>query len=277
MIGLFLQKFYEIFGNWQMIGLSLVMLLLLFRSLNREYYEKLLGMFPWEKRWILIAVSVLVIIQLREIYGYPLIWIQTHFPTYNLAECLIFYIGNIHLRSILFYSMMILWLWKKMKALFPALISGFFWIGLIELSFIPQHWIWLNYFMGWNHYLPFILIMTPFIFERKRFFIPRNAWMWFLGGVALQYICLPFSSWSVMILDQRGFGFFVNPLAFPHPEIQNYLWEFGQHLLKTLFTIAGAKTLLRSNIDPNKKNKIINNSRTIDDKSSRTFLNDNVS
>lgn len=252
MMDLMLQKFYEMFGNWQMIGLSLVMLLLLFRALNREYYEKILRMFPWEKKWVLIGVSVLIIIQLREIYGYPLMWLQTHFPTYDLAELLVFYIGNIHLRSILFYSIMIMWLWKKMGSLFPALMSGFFWVGLIELSFIPQHWIWLNYFMGWNHYLPFILIMAPFLIERKRFQIPRRARAWFLGGVVLQYLCLPFSSWSVMILDQRGFGFFVNPSAFPHPGIQNYLWELGQHVLKTFFTVAGAHTMLKKK-KPEKK------------------------
>ena len=247
MLDLILENFYAIFGNWQMIGMALVMLLLLFKILNREYYEKLFNMFPWKKRWVLIGISVLLLIQMREIYGYPLIWLQTHFPTYTLPELLFFYMGNIHLRSILFYSIMILWLWRKMGTLFPAVMSGFFWIGLIELSFIPQHWIWLEYFMGWNHYLPFILIMAPFLLERKRFQIPRRAWMWFLGGMALQYACLPFSQWSIMILDSRGFGFYVSPGALPHPQIWHYLWDFGQHILKTMFTVAAAHTNLRKN------------------------------
>lgn len=236
---------WQTFGNWQMIGLAFVMLLLLFRRLNPESYEKLMRILPWKKKWVALGVLVVVLIQIREIYGYPLIWLQTHFPSYTLPELLIFYIGNIHARSILFYALMIFWLWRKQKFAFPAIMAGFFWIGLIELSFIPQHLIWLNYFMGWRHYLPFILIMVPFIIERKRFQIPRRAWFWFAGGMALQYLCLPFASWSVMILDARGFGFEVNPLALPSPQIQNYLWEIGQHILKTFFTVAGCYTNLR--------------------------------
>jgi hypothetical protein len=165
---------------------------------------------------------------------------------YSVFDQLFFYAGNIHIRSILFWGIMIFYLWHKMKALLPAVLTGWFFIGLAELTFIPQHLIWQNgLFLGFEHYLPFILVMAPFLLERKRFQIPNKAWMWFSVGILFQYFGLFFTPWAAVQLQEGGWGFVINPLAQPNPHPFTYFFDICQHLIKTFFTVAGAHTKLR--------------------------------
>jgi len=236
-----MNLFLNVLGNWQILGLLIVGVLMIYRRFVRDYYEEMWSWAPWRKRWILAAVSVLAAIQIREILMFPFEWIMQSLPTYSLADQVFFYLGNIHIRSILFYGILIFWLWRKMGNLLPAVLSAWFWIGLIELSFIPQHLIWANgLFLGLNQYLPFVLLMMPWILERKRFLIPRKAWIWFSAGIFMQYAGLIFNPWAVVHLSEGGWGFIINPSALPHPHLFTYLFDLGQHLMKTLFTIAGA-------------------------------------
>lgn len=236
-----IQFFTQILGNWQMIALAGIGILMFYKRIAPDYYEQLWSWAPFQKNWILLAVGVLLAIQIREILMYPFEWIQTYFPMYNLADQLFFYAGNIHIRSILFWAIMIFYLWKKMKSLLPAVLSGWFMIGLAELTFIPQHLIWQNgLFLGIQQYLPFILIMVPFVLERKRFLIPRSFLLWFSLGIFMQYFGLIFDPWAVVKLQEGGWGFVINPLAQPNPHFFTYAFDVGQHLIKTFFTIAGA-------------------------------------
>lgn len=233
--------FMNVLGNWQMLGLMIMGVLLMYRLIVRDYYEKMWSWAPWKLKWILAASSVLVAIQIREVLMFPFGWMVYHMPTYSLAEQLFFYMGNIHIRSIMFFSIMILFLWRKMGALLPAVLTGWFWIGLIELTFIPQHLIWADgLFLGIRHYLPFVLLMMLWLLERKRFHIPRIAWIWFAVGIFVQYAGLWFYPWAVVQLQPGGWGFVKNGLVFPNAHIFTYAFDLGQHLMKTLFTVAGA-------------------------------------
>ena len=99
--------------------------------------------------------------------------------------------------------------------------------------------------MGWMHYAPFIAMMIPFLLDYKKFLIPRKAWIWFAAGLVVQYAGLSLAPWAVMILEGSGFGFAVNPAALPQPHFLTFMFDIGQHLMKTLFTIAGSCTILR--------------------------------
>lgn len=238
--------FFNVLGNWQMLALAGIGVLMIYKILLKETYEQLWKAFPWNWKYALLGVAVILVIQIREIIGYPFSWIVEYFPTYSLAEQLFFYMGNIHIRSILFWAIMIFWLWKKMGSLLPAVLTGWFFIGLAELSFIPQHLIWQNgLFLGLQQYLPFILLMIPWILERKRFSVPWRAWIWFAAGVFMQYFGLIFDPWAVVKLQEGGWGFLVNPINYPHPHLLAYAFDLSQHLIKTFFTIAGAHTGLR--------------------------------
>ena len=240
-----LTMFTNILGNWQMLGLLIFGVLLIYRICFRDYYEEMWSWAPWSKKWIIAAASILAMIQIREILMFPFEWMQESLTTYSLAAQVFFYLGNIHVRSILFYGILIFWLWRKHGALMPAVFSAWFWIGLIELTFIPQHLIWADgLFLGLQQYLPFILLMMPFILERKRFQISRKAWIWFAAGIFMQYFGLIFIPWAVVQLAPGGWGFTINPAAMPQPHLFTYFFDFGQHLMKTLFTVAGAHTLL---------------------------------
>lgn len=240
-----MEFFYNVLGNWQIIGLSVLAVLLVYRNFFRSYYEEMWSWFPWRKRWVLFAASIILIIQFREICGFPFDWMSSYFPTYSFAARFFFYMGNIHVRSILFWALMIFYLWKKMGNLLPAVLVGWFWIGLAELTFIPQHLIWCDgLFLGFQHYLPFILIMCPVLLEHKRFSLPWKAWIWFLVGVFFQYFGLIFYPWAVVKLAPGGWGFIANTSIIPDPHLFTYVFDVCQHLIKTFFTIAGAHTVL---------------------------------
>jgi len=235
-----INLFRELLGNWQMLALAGVSIILIYRRFVPDYYEEMWNLAPWRKEWILLGICGIVIIQIRELLMFPFEWMLEAMPTYSLADQLFFYLGNIHIRSIMFYAVLIFWLWRKFNAFLPAVITGWFWIGLIEFTFIPQHLIWADgLFLGWKHYLPFLLIMAPWILERKRFSISWKASLWFAGGILMQYVGLNFSPWAVVHLQEGGWGFMLNPSAVPNPHLFTYLFDFGQHLMKTWLTVAG--------------------------------------
>lgn len=241
-----LSFFLNILGNWQMLGLGITSVLLIYRIFFRSYYEKMWSWAPWEKKWILIAAAGVLTIQIREILMFPFEWITAALPTYSLADHLFFFLGNIHVRSIMFYAILIFWIWRKMGSLLPAVLNGWFWIGLIELTFIPQHLIWADgLFLGVNHYVAFVCLMCPFLIERKRFKVHWKAWIWFAAGVFMQYAGLWFTPWAVVHLAPGGWGFIINPSAVPYPHPFTYAFDLCQHLMKTLFTVAGAYVALK--------------------------------
>ena len=244
---LILSYFTNILGNWQIISLLVIGVLLIYRKFVRDYYEEMWSWAPWKPIWIILALSVLIAIQIREIIMYPFIWISIALPGYSLADQIFFYLGNIHVRSIMFWAIMIFYLWHKMENLLPAVYTGWFWIGLAELTFIPQHLLWCDgLFLGIQHYLSFILIMVPFLLEHKRFRIHWKTWIWFSAGIFMQYFGLLFSPWAVVQLQDGGWGFVINDLAQPNPHLFTYAFDFSQHLIKTLFTIAGAHMNLKT-------------------------------
>lgn len=251
-----IELFRQLLGNWQMLALAGVGVILFYRRFVSDYYKELWSLFPWRKEWILLGIIGIGLIQIRELLMFPFEWIVSSMPTYSLADQLFFYLGNIHIRSIMFYALMIFWLWRKFNALLPAVITGWFWIGLIELTFIPQHLIWADgLFLGSRHYAAFILIMVPFILERKRFSISWKSAVWFAGGIMMQYVGLSFYPWAVVHLSPEGWGFVINPSANPHPHFFTYLFDLGQHLMKTWLTMAGVyveKRLLIYKIPPEK-------------------------
>jgi hypothetical protein len=252
LINIFFDNFRLVLGNWQFISLGIIGVLLFYRLFVNDYYEQLWSFAPWKISWILLGILGILLIQIREIIQYPFYWIETALPGYSLLDHLFFYAGNIHIRSIMFWAVMIFYLWKKMGNLLPALSVGFFYIGLAELTFIPQHLIWQNgLFLGVQHYLPFILIMIPFLLERKRFVIPGRSWVWFSVGIFFQYFGLLFTPWAAVQLQEGGWGFVINPLAQPSPHLFTYLFDISQHLIKTFFTIAGAHVLFKPGINLN--------------------------
>lgn len=235
--------FLSMFGNWVIMSCAGVAVLLFYRR-SPEFYAQMWGWLPWRSRWILLAAAGILAIQIREIIAYPFIWIQIKLPTYTLAEQLFFYLSTVHVRSILFYSLMIFYLWRKMGRLLPGLIAGWFWIGFVELTFIAQHWIVFQGFLGWFYYAPFLAIMIPLILDRRKFTFSWPGSLFLAAALFMQYVGVLLVPWAVMSFD-TSLGYIPNVAAQPHPQLLTYGFEAGQHLMKTLFTVAGCFLCLK--------------------------------
>lgn len=234
----------ELLLDWRIIALLSIVSILYFRVMAKNWYQWL-----WEKLrfriWLIApAAALLVLLILREVYLYPVAWIAVDFGSLSPFAQLLLYGDTIHFRSILFFGILILALWRKYDKLLPALAVGWFCIGFVELTFILQHYAAVpGRFMGWGWYLPFIGIMAYFLVLHKSFRIAgRWFWIFLISAFICQYALLPFFPywfWHIEVTAPFTPGIRVdNPGILSDPPIGTWVFWFLNHFMKTLFALA---------------------------------------
>ena len=237
--------FFEIFTNWKLftdwriIAMIAIMSLLWLRIFLPSKYAWLWKKLRWNWKFVILACFGVSILVIRGIILEPLSWTINRWETLTLFQQILLWGDKIHLRSFLFYSALIILLWRKYKSLLPALAVGWLCLGIVELSFIPQHWINVpGRFLGWDWYMPFIGICLYFIIIRKCFRFPRKFWLIMAAATFVQYFLLIFYPYWLLITVKDTYTFVVNTSVLPTPPIQTWIFWFLCHLQKILTVMA---------------------------------------
>ncbi len=218
--------------DWRGLSMFMVIFILLLEALDGKRWRGFFENLSWRPRYVIPAIIGLGALYTRILLVDNGVPAEATNPVVQLIMRMIYS----HLRSFIFYSAMIMYLWHKWNKLLPALYVGWFGIALIELSFLAQHLIAFGAFMGLEWYLPFIAIMLPFIWERRHFSFQRKTLIFFAAGVFLEYFLLiwqadAFTTFTNGVLHN-------NAAAIASPTIGTWIHEGLDHLLKSLMTIA---------------------------------------
>lgn len=235
----FLNLFYLYFGNWQVIAMISCMYYLMLRAMKHSWYHKFWNSLQFNSKWFYATLGVINAIIFRELLLYPFRIIQTWMPESYFWEQIIMWLYTTHVVSIVLYVAFIYYFWKKYDNLIPAIILGFFCIGIIELTFIPQHMMKWGFFMGVNWYSPFAIAVIPLLIEYKKFRIGNwKMLIVFLGlAFANQYLILPFADYSLSVFDYDLFAYRLNYALLPHPPVFTWIFVFLQTTMKTFFLL----------------------------------------
>lgn len=226
-------------GNWVIIAMVFCLYMLVTRTFMKKFYYGLFNSIHFKMPYIHFGFVTVFTICLREIIAIPFWKVQGWLPNSFVWEQTIFYLYTTHLPSIVLYSLMIMLFWKKFDSVVPALYTGFFVIGLIEFTFIPQHLVAFQTFLGINWYSQFGVLVFPFLIERKSFTVRNWKLMgFFLGiGLVLQYVILPFIPFSLSMYDRSVNAFRINYDLLPHPPLGTWVFCFLQTGIKSAFII----------------------------------------
>ena len=229
---------WKVFTDWRIIAMVTIISLIWLRVFWSGKYKWLWIKLKWNWKLVIpacLGVSVLII---RGLLLYPFDWVPNTWPTLSPVWHVLLYGDKIHFRSILFYSGLIILLWRKYRSLLPALAVGWFCIGTVELTFIFQHYVKTpGRFLGWNWYIPFIGICLYFISMIKCFRFPRKFWVFFASAIFVQYFLLLFYPWWLLIAVKETYDFTVNLSVLPTPPIQTWIFWFLNHFMKALFVV----------------------------------------
>jgi len=237
---------FFMFTQWQTIAMMITIFVLLCKSLFKPWYERCWIVFPFRLKWVLLAAFGVSLLFIRELFSTAFPKIQALLPYFTFTEQLVVWMSSTHLRSILFFAVMIFYLWRKYDALLPAMAVGWFALGVVELSYIPQLYISTGGFIGLDWYYPFIGAMILFIVERKRFQVLSKGFLsWFTAGLFFQYYLLAFRWAGLTLWDPATGSFPLNPVVLPVPPWETWMFEFLNHLVKTLWAVAFCYTRLR--------------------------------
>lgn len=182
-------------------------------------------------------VSVLLSVCFLGVIFYNLFLIR-EMPPEGASPFVSFYMFFIftHLRSYVIYAGVVFYLWHKWNSLVPALYAGWFGIGAIELTFILQHYLEFNTFIGLSWYLPFIVLMIPCLLDLKKYRFNWKIYLTFGIGVLLEYVDL--------IWYGQGFTLFINgeivenlPYVL-NPTVGTWIYESMPILFKLLMAAA---------------------------------------
>lgn len=229
--------FYSL-TDWRVIALSVILLLFWLKLFHPKTYSKLWHNLKFNYKIAFIAFVGIVYLIFREMTVYPFNSIVATWPTLPSWAHIILYGDLIHFRSILVFGVLILALWRKYEKMLPALAVGWFCIGIIEATFILQHFVGTpGRFLGWYWYLPFFGGMIYFLDIRKSFRLRKNFWYFFVSAIFVQYLLLLFYPFWLVKYTVR-FEFVVNSSVLPNPPIQTWIFWFLNHLMKTLFAVA---------------------------------------
>ncbi len=231
--------------QWQNIAMMLTAVYLWIEISNKPLAQRLWNGIRFKKAYVILAVIGLSALIFREWANFnpaeSFSIVAYYYPSLTFWEQLAVWNSTTHLRSIIFFSAMILWLWRKYDKLLPALATGWFSLAVVELSFIPDMLLdpYTHDFLGWAWYLPFIGTMPLFLFHWKEFsFKNRKLWL-FLGlAIFVQYFLLIWRPWGLTIWDPSAHTFVINQAMLPHPPLATWWFEFLNHLMKSLFSIA---------------------------------------
>ena len=226
-------------GNWIIVAMVFCLYVLLLRLRMRKFYEALLRSIHFKSIFLPLSLLTIFTLAIREVIAIPFILIQHWLPQTFLWEQAIFFIYTTHLPSILLYSIMILTFWKRFDSLIPAIYLGFFVIGTIEFTFILQHLVAWQMFLGIQWYSQFAVIVMPFLIEWKSFKVTQwKKMLLFLSlGFALQYIVLSFMPYSLTMYVRNINAWRINLNLLPHPPLGTWIFGFSQTMIKCLFIL----------------------------------------
>ncbi len=241
-----IQTYLYFFTQWQNIAMLITAFVLECRAFYKPWYKKAWTAFSWRLRYVVPAAAGVSILFIRELFVTSLPKIQGVLPYFSLAEQIVVFLSTTHLRSILFFGIMIFFLWRKFNALLPAMVIGWFALAVVEFSYIPQLFLSTGGFIGWEWYFPFAGAAVLYLVERKRFKILSKGFLiWFAAGLFFQYYLLAYRWAGLTIWDPATGSFPLNPAALPVPPWETWMFEFLNHLVKTLWAVAFCYTALR--------------------------------
>lgn len=235
------------FGNWQVIAMMTCLYYLMLKTFNNIFYHSVWKGFKFDMKWIPVSIFTVSMIFLREFLLYPLTSVQSWMPNSFLWEQVIMWLYTTHTISILTYTFFIYYSWKKFDSFIPALLWGFFSIGFIEFTFIPQHLIKWQMFLGVNWYYAFGIAMLPFIVEYKRFHVKNWKKMLFILILAFinQYGVLALVDYSISVFDFELLAYRLNYALMPHPPVYTWMFMFLQTSMKILFLLGLSQIVLK--------------------------------
>lgn len=245
MINSLMNIFVLYLGNWQFLASMMVLYLLLLRTFSKKNYLRFWNSIRFINSWKILALNGVIFLLLREILLYPLPRVQSWMPGSYFWEQFLMFIFTCHIQSIALYSCLIFYLWKKYDSFLPALYVGFFGISFIEFTFIPQHFITWNMFLGaW--YYPFAIAIIPFLIERKSWSFPRiKRMLVFIGiGIAMEYLILLYLPYSLSSFIPGTMAWKLNDAVMPHPPIQTWIF-MGSNILLKIFMLIGISMIER--------------------------------
>jgi len=243
-----LDFFLVYLGNWNVIAMIVSLYYVLLKTSKNRLYKVLWNGIEFNRKWIPLTISIVTIILLREHLLYSLPSVQEWMPGSYLWEQVVFWLYTTHTISILTYCFFIYYFWRKFNSFFPALLLGFFSIGVIEFTFIIQHLVIWNLFLGFNWYSAFGVILIPFLIEYHKFkIVHKKALIVFLTLAFInQYIILPVMEYSITVFDAGLGAYRLNYDLLPHPPIQTWLFYcVGQTTMKMLFLLAFSQIRLK--------------------------------
>lgn len=225
-------------GNWILVAVFGICLLLIIRLYFRSYYNRLFHSIEFKPLWITLAAIMIGVIMWREILVVPFYVVQSWLPGSSIVTQFIFWLYTTHLVSILLVGGFIFLMWRKFQSLLPAVFVGWLALGVIEFSFVPQHLIMIHAFVGANWYTPFFGLMVPLFLDRSNFGFNRKGLVFILGAVCFQYGLIFLYPWSLSIFNSTYGTFGINYSLFPEPPLISWIFMELNHVIKILYLAA---------------------------------------
>lgn len=216
------------------------MVLLFLRVMAKPAYTWLWRKLRWNNWLFLGACLGTALLIYREIQLFPFQWISESWGILPLLWQQLLYLDAIHLRSILFYAALIILLWKKFDSLLPALAVGWMGLGIIELTFILQHYVGTpGRFIGWAWYISFMPLLGYGIAIIRCLKFSRKFWLLLGAAFFTQYFLLLFYPYWIVIYARDSFSVIsVNQAVLPNPPWQTWIFWLLNHVMKVCFTLA---------------------------------------
>jgi len=242
-----MDLFLVYLGNWVIIAGFGSLYFLLLKTFSKTNYARLFNGLSFKPRFLYLGFLGLFLISFREVLCYPWWFVASWMPLSHVWEVLLLYLGTTHLISISLHSCLIFFLWKKFDSFVPALFVGFFSIGLIEFTFIPQHLVAWGMFLGWNWYSGFAIILLPFLLDYAKFMIinKHKMIMFFCLAIFLQYFILLWMPYSLTQFDPSLMAWRINDALLPHPPLGTWVFGALQWIIKGLFILGFAQIRLK--------------------------------
>lgn len=238
------------FSDWRNIAVLSTIALIWLNVFAESKHDWLWKKLQWNYKLVIPACLGVSMLFIREFLLQPFSWVAASWPTLSPVAQMLLYGDSIHFRSLLFFSALIIGLWKKYGSLLPALAVGWFCLGIVEITFIFQHFVGTpGRFIGWDWYYPFFGILGYFVIIHKSFKFTRKFWLFFAAAMFTQYFLLLFYPYWLVIYFREGFGYTLNYSVLPDPPIQTWIFWFLNHLMKVLFTVAFYFVSLIKNAD----------------------------
>jgi energy-converting hydrogenase Eha subunit E len=219
--------------DWRDLALFMIVFIALLEAIDPKRFKPFFNGIEWNIKNVGVSLLFLAAIFIRTYFSFSSLPPEAVIPIVQIILTLVY----THVRSFMFYSALIYWLWYKWNSLVPAIYAGWFAIAIIEMTYLVQHLIAFKAFMGWEWYIPFFAVMIPVIYDRKRYSVQWKPWIQvFSAGVFLQYFLL---IWQGQAFTTFMNGQLINNLdKIANPTLETWFHELIDHAAKSLLTFS---------------------------------------